>query len=135
LSPDPEANLKKTWRRRSAVKAGAQIICTQELFRSQYFCQSEDHKISTRRTNSARAPTLSKSSQKKTGPSSLRRSSRNAAPASITTTAAVIDADGSLLGIYRKMHIPTTAVLRKILFHAGDLGFRRGGRNTQRSAC
>src|SRR2546422_2353285 len=44
-SPDPEANLKKTLRAAErAAGAGAQIICTQELFRSQYFCQSEDHK-------------------------------------------------------------------------------------------
>ena len=44
-SPDSEANLKKALRAaEGAAGAGAQIICTQELFRSQYFCQSEDHK-------------------------------------------------------------------------------------------
>jgi len=44
-SADPDANLKKTLRARGrAAQRGAQIICTQELFRSQYFCQSEDHK-------------------------------------------------------------------------------------------
>src|SRR5437899_12990001 len=43
-SPDPAANLKKTLSLAGrAVKKGAQIICTQELFRTQYFCQSEDH--------------------------------------------------------------------------------------------
>src|SRR5438105_1446800 len=43
-SADPAANLKKTLAlARRAVSKGAQIICTQELFRSQYFCQSEDH--------------------------------------------------------------------------------------------
>src|ERR1700733_16193433 len=43
-SPDPAANLKKTLAfAERAAKQGAQIICTQELFRSQYFCQSEDH--------------------------------------------------------------------------------------------
>ena len=42
---DPGANLKKTLMlTEKAAKQGAQIICTQELFRSQYFCQSEDHK-------------------------------------------------------------------------------------------
>src|SRR5262245_7634798 len=43
--PDPDENVEKTLA--SAAKAarqGAQIICTQELFRSQYFCQTEDHK-------------------------------------------------------------------------------------------
>src|SRR5262245_46318076 len=44
-SPDPSANLKKTLAAvERAAKQGAKIICTQELFRSQYFCQSEDHK-------------------------------------------------------------------------------------------
>src|SRR3982751_1512670 len=43
-SADPSANLKKTLAlAERAAKQGAQIICTQELFRSQYFCQSEDH--------------------------------------------------------------------------------------------
>ena len=44
-SADPQANLDKVVTRiREAAKQGAQVICTQELFRSQYFCQSEDHK-------------------------------------------------------------------------------------------
>src|SRR5712675_325562 len=43
-SPDPAANLKRTLAAaQRAAKQGAQIICTQELFRSQYFCQTEDH--------------------------------------------------------------------------------------------
>ena len=45
VAADPNANLKKTLALvERAAKSGAQIICTQELFRSQYFCQSEDHK-------------------------------------------------------------------------------------------
>ena len=45
VSADPAANLKKTLALvERAAKSGAKIICTQELFRSQYFCQSEDHK-------------------------------------------------------------------------------------------
>src|SRR5215475_7551843 len=44
-SPDPKANLRKTLAAAErTAKQGAKIICTQELFRSQYFCQSEDHK-------------------------------------------------------------------------------------------
>ena len=43
-SPNPAANLKKTLAAAErAARQGAQIICTQELFRSQYFCQTEDH--------------------------------------------------------------------------------------------
>src|SRR3954466_3004131 len=45
-SADPRANLRKTLAMaEEAAKRGAQIICTQELFRSEYFCQSEDHKF------------------------------------------------------------------------------------------
>src|SRR5204862_939990 len=45
-SPDPDVNLKKTLAAvERAAKRGANIICTQELFRSQYFCQEEDHKF------------------------------------------------------------------------------------------
>src|ERR1700743_167454 len=43
-SPDPRVNLKKTLAATErAAKDGAKIVCTQELFRSQYFCQAEDH--------------------------------------------------------------------------------------------
>ncbi len=42
--PEPEANLEKAVARvREAAQQGAQIVCLPELFRSQYFCQSEDH--------------------------------------------------------------------------------------------
>ncbi|HTL16773.1 MAG TPA: nitrilase-related carbon-nitrogen hydrolase, partial [Patescibacteria group bacterium] len=45
-SLDPAANLKKTIdAAEHAARDGAQIICTQELFRSQYFCQTEDHQF------------------------------------------------------------------------------------------
>src|SRR6202050_5218725 len=126
-SADPNANLKKT---RSlaerAAKKGAQIICTQELFRSQYFCQNEDHK------NFALA-------EKIPGPSTdafckLAKKHKVVIIASLFekraagvyhNTAAVIDADGSLLGIYRKMHIPDDPLFyEKFYFTLGDLGFK-----------
>ena len=45
-SPDADANLaKQVALAERAAKNGAQIICTQELFRSQYFCQVEDHRF------------------------------------------------------------------------------------------
>src|SRR5205814_8747917 len=107
-SPDPEANLKKTLRAAErAAGAGAQIICTQELFRSQYFCQSEDHKYFAL-AEPIPGPT--------TG--AFQRLARKHAVVVIASlfekraagvyhnTAVVIDADGSLLGRYRKMHIP-----------------------------
>jgi len=126
-SADTQANLKKTLAlAERAAKQGAKIICTQELFRSQYFCQSEDH------NNFKLAESIP-------GPSSdafckLARKHKVVVIASLFerraagvyhNTAAIIDADGSLLGIYRKMHIPDDPLYyEKFYFTPGDLGFR-----------
>ena len=126
-SADPRANLKKTLAlAERAAKAGARIICTQELCRSQYFCQSEDH------ANFKLAESIP-------GPSTdafckLAKKHRVVIIASLFekraaglyhNTAAIIDADGSLLGIYRKMHIPDDPLFyEKFYFTPGDLGFR-----------
>jgi len=126
-SSDPDANLKKTLRAAErAAQAGAQIICTQELFRSRYFCQREDHGYF-------------KLAEPIPGPSTeafqrLARKCKVVVIASLFekraagiyhNTAAVIDADGSLLGIYRKMHIPDDPLFyEKFYFTPGDLGFR-----------
>jgi len=126
-SPDPDANLEKTLRAVDrAARDGAQIICTPELFRSQYFCQSEDHKYF------ALAEPIP-------GPSTdaFQKLARKRAVVLIASlfekraagvyhnTAAIIDADGSLLGLYRKMHIPDDPLYHeKFYFTPGDLGFR-----------
>jgi len=126
-SSDPAANLKQTLAAaKRAAKQGAQIICTQELFRSQYFCQTEDH-----RHFSLAEPIP--------GPSTrafqkLARDHKVVVIASLFekraagvyhNTAAIIDADGSLLGTYRKMHIPDDPLYyEKFYFTPGDLGFR-----------
>src|SRR5277367_4548169 len=126
-SANPDANLKKILAfAERAAKQGANIICTQELFRSQYFCQSEDHK------NFELA-------EKIPGPSTdafqkLAKKHKVVIIASLFekraagvyhNTAAVIDADGSLLGIYRKMHIPDDPLYyEKFYFTPGDLGFK-----------
>ena len=124
---DPRRNLKKTLAlAERAAKDGAQIICTQELFRSPYFCQSEDH------ANFKLAESIP-------GPSTeafckLAKKHRVVIVASLFerrasglyhNTAAIIDADGSLLGIYRKMHIPEDPLFHeKFYFTPGDTGFR-----------
>jgi N-carbamoylputrescine amidase len=126
-SPDPETNLRKTLRlAERAARQGARIICTQELFRSQYFCQSEDYDHF-------------KLAEPIPGPSTkafqklARRHSvvviaslfEKRAPGVYHNTAVVIDADGSLLGLYRKMHIPDDPLFyEKFYFTPGDLGFR-----------
>jgi N-carbamoylputrescine amidase len=126
-SVDPNENLAKAvWRIREAAGRGAQIVCLQELFRSQYFCREEN-------------ATLFDLAEPVPGPSTEALSKLAAelgvaivgslferrAAGVYHNTAAVIDADGSLLGIYRKMHIPDDpSYFEKFYFTPGDLGFR-----------
>ncbi len=126
-SANPAANLKKTLAlAEQAAKKGAKIICTQELFRSQYFCQSEDHDYF-------------KLAEPIPGPSTvafqkLAKKHKVVIVASLFekrssglyhNTAVIIDADGKLLGIYRKMHIPDDPLFyEKFYFTPGDTGFR-----------
>jgi N-carbamoylputrescine amidase len=125
--PDPAANLEKTLAAAEhAVGDGAQIICTQELFRTQYFCQSEDYKH-FRLSEPIPGPTtaafqdLAKAKQVVVIASLFEKRAQGL----YHNTAAVIDADGSLLGIYRKMHIPDDPLYyEKFYFTPGDLGFR-----------
>ena len=126
-SSDPEANLKKTLRAAErAAKDGAQIICTQELFRSEYFCQSEDHKY-FRLAEPVPGPSTGAFQKlaKKRGVVVIASLFEKRAAGVYHNTAAIIDADGSLLGAYRKMHIPDDPLFyEKFYFTPGDLGFR-----------
>src|SRR3989449_504416 len=126
-SPDPDANLKKTLRAAErAARDGAQIICTQELFRSQYFCQSADHKYfrlaeTIPGTSTAVFQKLAKNHKVVIIASLFEKRAAGV----YHNTAAIIDADGSLLGIYRKMHIPDDPLyFEKFYFTPGDLGFK-----------
>jgi N-carbamoylputrescine amidase len=126
-SPDPDANLKKTLAQaEKAAHQGAQIICTQELFRSQYFCQAEDHKF-FELAEPIPGPTteafqkIARDHQVVVIASIFEKR----APGLYHNTAAIIDADGTLLGRYRKMHIPDDPLYyEKFFFTPGDLGFR-----------
>jgi N-carbamoylputrescine amidase len=109
-----------------AASSNAQIVCLPELFRSQYFCQSEDH------ANFALAETIPGLSTEAL--SEIARGKSVVIVASLFekraagvyhNTAVVIDADGRLLGKYRKMHIPDDpAFYEKFYFAPGDLGFQ-----------
>jgi N-carbamoylputrescine amidase len=126
-SPDPAENLAKAeWRIREAAGKGAQIICVQELFRSQYFCREERAELFDL-AEPVPGPTSESFAQ-------LARELKVVTIGSIFerrtagvyhNTALVIDADGSLRGLYRKMHIPDDPLyFEKYYFTPGDLGFR-----------
>jgi N-carbamoylputrescine amidase len=126
-SPDPAANLRMTLEcAERAAAGGAQIICTQELFRSQYFCQTEDHRL-FELAEPIPGPTteafqrLAKAKQVVIVASLFEKRAAGV----YHNTAVIIDADGSLLGRFRKMHIPDDPLYyEKFYFTPGDLGFR-----------
>jgi N-carbamoylputrescine amidase len=123
----PAENLKKTLAlAEQAAKKGAKIICTQELFRSQYFCQNEDH-ANFGLAESIPGPSTEAFCKlaKKRGVVIIASLFERRAQGLYHNTAAVIDADGSYLGKYRKMHIPDDPQFyEKFYFTPGDLGFR-----------
>src|ERR1700691_4021391 len=108
-----------------AAKRGAQVVCMDELFHGQYFCRTEN-------------PDLFNLAESLPGPTTdlltaVARDNKIAivaslferrAPGLYHNTCAVIDADGSFLGRYRKMHIPDDPLYyEKFYFTPGDLGF------------
>ena len=124
---DPETNLRCTLAQAdAAAERGAQIICTQELFRSQYFCQSEDYKhFDLAEPVPGRTTELFQELAKRRGVVVIASLFERRAPGLYHNTAAIIDADGSLLGTYRKMHIPDDPLFyEKFYFTPGDTGFR-----------
>jgi N-carbamoylputrescine amidase len=124
---EPAANLAKALAlAERAAEQGAQIICTQELFGSQYFCQSEDY-AAFELAETIPGPTtraFQKIARRREVVIIVSLFERRASGL-YHNTAAVIDADGSLLGIYRKMHIPDDPLYyEKFYFTPGDTGFR-----------
>jgi len=126
-TPDPAENLQVAIDRiADAARQGAQIVCLQELFRSQYFCQTEDVALfdlaepipgpSTDALGRAAAAH---------GVAIVGSLFERRAPGLFHNTAVLIDADGSLRGRYRKMHIPDDPLYyEKFYFTPGDLGFQ-----------
>ncbi len=124
---DPAANLAKTLAlAERAAKRGANIICTQELFRSQYFCQSEDYE-NFKLAEAVPGPTTKAFQKlaKRHGVVVVVSLFEKRTAGLYHNTAAIIDADGALLGVYRKMHIPDDPLYyEKFYFTPGDTGFR-----------
>jgi N-carbamoylputrescine amidase len=124
---NPDENFEKALEFiRNAASRGAQVVCLPELFRSEYFCQEELH------SNFALAEEVP-------GPSTQEFAAlaqelgivivasvfERRAPGIYHNTAAILDADGSLAGRYRKMHVPDDPLYHeKFYFTPGDTGFR-----------
>jgi N-carbamoylputrescine amidase len=109
-----------------AAKQGAQVICLPELFRTQYFCQREDAAFFDL-AEAIPGPTtkLFGAVAKKHKVALVVPVFERRAAGVYYNSAATIDADGTLLGIYRKMHIPDDpAYYEKFYFSPGDLGFK-----------
>jgi N-carbamoylputrescine amidase len=124
--PDPEANTSTAAHRvEEAAGQGATVVCLPELFRTQYFCQREDHALFDE-AESIPGPTTERFAE-------LARAHRvtifvplfeRRAPGLYHNTTAVLGPDGALLGKYRKMHIPDDPLYyEKFYFTPGDLGF------------
>jgi N-carbamoylputrescine amidase len=125
-TPDADKNMRSAEKRiREAAKNGAQVICLPELFRTQYFCQREDHAIFDL-AEPVPGPTTEAISTIARSVKAVVIASifEKRAPGVYHNTAAVIDSDGSLRGIYRKMHIPDDPLYyEKFYFTPGDLGY------------
>ncbi len=123
---DPAENLRKAIAGvREARARGAELVCLQELFRSQYFCQTEDHShfALAEPVPGPSTEALSKLAAE-LGVVIVASLFERRAEGLYHNTAAIIDGDGTYLGKYRKMHIPDDPqYYEKFYFTPGDLGF------------
>ena len=123
ISDNIEATIQQI---ETAAQAGANLICLQELFSSRYFCQTEDH-TQFEIAEQIPGPTTDRICQ-------VAKQQKVVIVASVFerrtagvfhNTAVVIESDGSILGTYRKMHIPDDPYFyEKFYFTPGDLGFK-----------
>ena len=127
MSPELAKNLDRAVARvKEARRAGADVVCLPELFRSQYFCQREDASLFDL-AEPVPGPTTEALGRaaKETGAVVVAPIFERRAPGLYHNSAAIIDADGQLRGLYRKMHIPDDpAFYENFYFTPGDLGFR-----------
>jgi len=126
-TPEPEQNLERAIAHiRGAAARGAEVVCLPGLFQTQYFCQREDIALfdlaeSIPGPATARLGDLARELKITIVASLFERR----APGIYHNTAAILNADGKLAGIYRKMHIPDDPLYyEKYYFTPGDLGFK-----------
>ena len=125
--PEPEENLQQALARvEDASNRGARVVCLPELFQTQYFCQREDASLfDLAEPIPGRTTERLAAAARKHGIVLIASLFEKRAPGIYHNTAAVFDADGTLRGIYRKMHIPDDPLYyEKFYFTPGDLGFR-----------
>jgi N-carbamoylputrescine amidase len=134
-TPEPDKNLQRAIDRvHQAAAKGAQIVCLPELFQTQYFCQREDAALFDL-AEPIPGPTTARLSEvaKQLKVVLIASLFERRAPGVYHNTAVMIDSDGSLRGIYRKMHIPDDPLYyEKFYFTPGDLGFKAFDTNVGR---
>jgi N-carbamoylputrescine amidase len=126
-TPDPDKNVQRAIDRLTQAAAkGAQIVCLPELFRTQYFCQRQDAALFDL-AEPIPGPTTARLAEvaKQLRIVVVGSLFEKRAAGVYHNTAVMLDADGSLRGIYRKMHIPDDPLYyEKYYFTPGDLGFK-----------
>lgn len=125
--PDPEANLTKAVEQvREAARRGAEVICLPELFRAQYFCQREDIALFDEAEPIPGPSTEAMGAvAREMGVTVIASLFERRAAGLYHNTAAYLQPDGTLGGIYRKMHIPDDPLYyEKFYFTPGDLGYK-----------
>jgi N-carbamoylputrescine amidase len=127
MSADPRENEEKGAARvEEAARRGAEVVCLPELYRSPYFCQREDHAFfdlaeDVPGPSSERFQAVAR----KAGVAVIVPIFERRAPGLYHNSALLVDADGTIRGTYRKMHIPDDpSFYEKFYFTPGDLGFR-----------
>jgi N-carbamoylputrescine amidase len=127
MSREPGENVEKAVARvREAAKAGAEVVCLPELYRSPYFCQKEDQALFDL-AEPVPGPSTEALSRvaKEAGVAVVVPIFEKRAPGLCHNSAVILDADGSVRGLYRKMHIPDDPLFyEKFYFTPGDLGFQ-----------
>src|SRR5947209_4063438 len=122
--PEADANLDRAVERiEEAARRGAEIVCLQELFRSPYFCQRQDPALFDL-AEPIPGPTTGRLGElaRRLGIVVIAPVFERRAAGVYHNSAAVLDADGSLAGLYRKMHIPDDPLYyEKYYFTPGDL--------------
>ena len=126
VSSDPDDNLARGLGKiEEAARKGAQVICLPELFKSRYFCQTEDSKAFNL-AESVPGPTTEAVGElaKELGVVVITPIFERRTAGIYHNSAVIVDADGSIAGFYRKMHIPDDpSYYEKFYFTPGDLGF------------